>query len=542
MISIIELALHNGYEWQPKKGKTLPVLYNARFDDHIVVKNPNDPANQVYFQTGSYADRGTLINFVSNRLNACFTQFNNPNRSTFQCVNDVLKDYAGLNVEKKQTLKKIENYIQSAHQQTGTEKQFAVEQYKLNPLTPKNYLTQQRHIHQELLTSAQFAETVLSQRLYFDEGKPVPLGPGEMPPDQERVVTNVAFPYQRAGHDAIVGLETRNANFKSHAVGSDKNNGIWISNPVQSDASGGTPKLMPPRRLLVTESAIDSLSFRQLEIMTGLHPKADCRYASAGGSFGPSQINIIREFCDPRTQLVLGFDNDSDGSKMTLNALIELSKDQLSQATPSQPKYVALQIQSETLQRVLSDLVISQTNDTARATENLPDTLKRDLDENVLYWKADARVPTLEIPLKAAIQQRVNQVLIDHGTFHQPVTIARPRGKDFNEDLKEELLRQVKRPILIIYPEAGQLIYRAKDEETARQFIDKELVKSGKLGAMPIGTRLSILRANADQLSPTPMGEIRVTSTGIEKAYSEPFKSAANRQRHEPQSQNQQSL
>ena len=219
-ISVIELALHAGYEWQPKKGKTMPVLYHAGYDDHIVVKNPNDSSNQVYFQTGSYTDRGTLINFVSNRLTACFSRFNNPLRSPAQCVNDVLKDYLGIVPEQKKSVKKLEDFIHQSFRTASTEKEFAVEHFKLCQLSPKNYLTQERYIHPDLLNSFQFSGTVATQRIYFSEGRPVALSSTEQPPSGERVIENIAFPYIPGDGEPINGIEQRSANgFKNHAQG-----------------------------------------------------------------------------------------------------------------------------------------------------------------------------------------------------------------------------------------------------------------------------------------------------------------------------------
>ncbi|MVM42212.1 hypothetical protein GO730_38565 [Spirosoma sp. HMF3257] len=194
-VSIIELALHVGYEWQPKKGKTLPVLYHPDLDEHIVVKNPKDSASQVYFTTGSYSDRGTLINFVSNRLTTCFSSFNNPNRSPAQCINDVLKDYLGILPERKQSVKKLEDYIHQSFHEANSEKEFSLEHFKLSKLPAKNYLTQERCILPDLLSTTQFSDTVALQRVYFTEGKPILLGGTEQPPNGEKIVENIAFPY-----------------------------------------------------------------------------------------------------------------------------------------------------------------------------------------------------------------------------------------------------------------------------------------------------------------------------------------------------------
>lgn len=532
-VSIIELALHAGYEWQPKKGKTMPVLYHAGFNDHIVVKNPHDSGNQVYFQTGSYSDRGTLINFVSNRLTTCFGSFNSPARSPVQCVNDVLNDYLGIVPERKQSVKKLEDFIHQSFREAGTEKQFSLEHYKLSQLPTKNYLTQERYIFSELLNSPQFLGTVAAQRIYFDDGKPVFLAGNEKPPKEEKVIENIAFPYRPGDGEAINGLELRTATFKSHAPGSDRSHSIWISNPNE----------MPTRRIVVGESAIDLLSYRQIEISTGLHPQADSRYASIGGSLSLDNLTTLAKFMDASTQLVFGFDNDDKGARYALTALTALSKDGLAMTQASEQGYVALKVPLPALQRAFSRLIddhsqAMQTYMPSRATGEL----REDITKSMFHWRKDAKIPTLEIPINTTLLNTINNQLIQQGQFSYSVAIARPRGKDFNEDLKAEQLRQVKRPILVVNPDKNQIIHRAKTEENVRQYIEKELIKRGNLEAMPVSTELYIIKTNPNQLLPQPLGQLRRMATGIEKEFTDTFLAVANRQKHEPKQSSEHTL
>ena len=528
-ISIIELALHAGYEWQPKKGKTLPVLYHPGFDDHIVVKNPNDSASQVYFQTGSFSDRGTLINFVSNRLTACFSRFNNPTRSPAQCVNDVLKDYLGIVPEQKKTVKRLEDFIHQSFRDAGTEKEFSLEYFKLSQLPQKNYLTQERYILDDLLKTNQFSGTVALQRVYFAEGKAVPLAGNERPPASERIVENIAFPYLSGDGESINGLELRNASFKQHAAGSDRGHGVWISNP------GDTPA----RRIVLGESAIDMLSFRQMEIATGLHLQPDSRYASIGGSLSLDHLTTLSRFMDSSTQLVLGFDNDDKGARYALTALAALSKDGLNLTQASQQGYLALQVPSAGLQKQFTRLMEEHQNDLQTYMPQAVTELSTDVKKTMFFWKQNSAVPTLEIPLNTVLLNTVNNMLIQHGQFSLSVGIARPRGKDFNEDLKAECVRQIKRPILIVNPAKGQIMYRAKTEEDARQWIEKE-IKNGRLAGLPAGSELQIIKTNPNQLFPAELGRLMVNTTSVEKAYSETFMVQANRQRHQTNAEKQQ--
>jgi hypothetical protein len=531
-ISIIELALHAGYEWQPKKGKTLPVLYHAGFDDHIVVKNPNDSSNQVYFQPGSYSDRGTLINFVSNRLTSCFSQFNNPNRSPAQCVNDVLKEYLGIVPEQKRLVKKLEDSIHQSFREAGTEKEFSLEQYKLSQLPKDNFLTLERYIHPDLLSTAQFLDTIALQRIYFMDGKPVPISGGEQSPNGERIVENIAFPYLSGDRNVINGLELRNTTYKSHATGSDRGHGVWISNPNE----------LPTSRLVVGESAIDMLSYRQLELSTGLHPQTDSRYASIGGSLSLDHLTTLMKFMDPDTKLVFGFDNDDKGARYALTALTAFSKDGITLTQAAQQGYVALKVPSQTIEFELTSLMEEHTKTLKNYVPSPKETgeMHEGLSRTIFHWRQKATVPTLEIPINTMLLNSVNNLLLQHGQFSCSLAIARPRGKDFNEDLKAEYLRQVKRPILLIIPEKGQILHRAKTEEEAWQFLEKNLVK--KAASLPVGTELQLIKTNPKQLTPVPLEQIRITATGIEKNLSDTFITAANRQRLEHKIANEKSI
>ena len=237
---------------------------------------------------------------------------------------------------------------------------------------------------------------------------------------------------------------------------------------------------------------------------------------------------------DRSTQLVFGFDNDDKGARYALTALTALSKDGLTLVQASQTDQVALQVPSLVLQSRLTK-IIAEHDATLQAYMPTADAeLREDAAKTMFRWREKATVPTLEIPLKTVLLNTVNAVLLEEGQFGCAVGIVRPRGKDFNDDLKEELLRQVKRPLLLVNVERNQVVFRAKDEDTARQFIERELKAGGKLAGLRAGTTLTLVKSNPNQLAPVLQGTIRINSGGVEKEYTEKFKSAANRQRLEP--------
>lgn len=95
-VSIIQLALHYGYQHQPAKGKARPVFTHPHYQDTIIIKHPNQPSQQLYQRAGNFTDAGTIIDFVRYRLTTVFARFNRPNQHQLTSVTQVLYDYLSL--------------------------------------------------------------------------------------------------------------------------------------------------------------------------------------------------------------------------------------------------------------------------------------------------------------------------------------------------------------------------------------------------------------------------------------------------------------
>lgn len=109
---------------------------------------------------------------------------------------------------------------------------------------------------------------------------------------------NALFPhYDREG---LCGFEIKNRDFTGFAAGGIK--GLWYSQAKTTDA-----------RLVLTESAIDAMSFHVLQGDTWT------RYMSTGGSLNPQQPALIRgamEKLPPGGVVLLAFDADEGGEKL----------------------------------------------------------------------------------------------------------------------------------------------------------------------------------------------------------------------------------
>jgi hypothetical protein len=119
---------------------------------------------------------------------------------------------------------------------------------------------------------------------------------------------NVIFPHvDHAG--AICGFEKKNDGFTRFATGGTKT--AWISQARSDD-----------RQLVITESAIDAMSYHQI------HQPADARYLSTAGTLSQQQFELIERAMTqmpPRSTAVIATDNDDAGHKMAA-AIAELAQ------------------------------------------------------------------------------------------------------------------------------------------------------------------------------------------------------------------------
>jgi len=276
-ISIMELALANGYSCNRSKGMKWPVL-ESNAGDRIIIINPKSSSNQGYFNPQDDRDRGTLINFVGNRLGNIFPQDRNLSRE--QNINSVLHQWLNLPFRERLISSKITG--QSKHGEIVEESLFSPA--LLKPLKDIDYL-KFRGIDERTLRSTCFQGKVLQCKI------------GNF--------CNIAFPYQETIDGKFVGAEVRNHQFKRHLRGSLRTTSVWVSNiPAQV------------KRLIICESAIDCLSYFQI--------KGDMEdvYMSFGGSITNGQLqsicNMVKQLpLDTTFRVVIAVDNDKMGKEYT---------------------------------------------------------------------------------------------------------------------------------------------------------------------------------------------------------------------------------
>jgi Toprim-like/Protein of unknown function (DUF3991) len=272
-ISIIEMAASVGYQVDKSKGNKWPVMISRYNDEKIIIVNPASTSNQGYFNPGNDLDKGTLIDFIRNRLGQEFR--NDASFSESKNINKVLYGYQHIPMEidevyiKPSTASKIYKYSDD----------------DFSPLKNTLYLTG-RLISNETICGPEFKGTIFNK---FQNG-----------------FANIAFPYKNEKGE-IRGIEYRNQDYKMFSEGMDRSNAVWHSN-------------MPPKleKIALAESPIDALSYHQLK-----QPE-HILYVAFGGSLSVNQMPIIKALAAMHPCKMDGFhfvsiaDNDTQGEKYNL--------------------------------------------------------------------------------------------------------------------------------------------------------------------------------------------------------------------------------
>ena len=267
-INLVEFAFHYGYCMNGAKGKKWPVLVNKNIDDTIIIGHSCASSHQYYWNPLNENDRGTIIQFVRNRLGLLFE--NNHLKKQAENINAVLYGYLKMAVTEKGIFVSYRKI-----------KAKPFDPVSLQALTDAGYLVNQRGISLDTLQDKVFAGTIMQML--------------------QKGFCNIAFPYFDM-HESIVGAELCNKGFKAHAAGSDKSNGIWHSNILSST-----------KHIVIGESGIDALSYHQLK---GSHENI---YVSVGGHLTQGQINTIASLAEKISagKIMGAFDNDRAGRKFT---------------------------------------------------------------------------------------------------------------------------------------------------------------------------------------------------------------------------------
>ncbi|GEO05504.1 hypothetical protein AAE02nite_31680 [Adhaeribacter aerolatus] len=421
-ISIIELATANGYQHEIKKGSRTPVFFNPQTNDRIIIMNPTNPGKQGYWNPDDDTDKGSLINFVKRRLGTTFPQNNTRNENAN--VNAVLYNYLKLPQPVRQQNRELVN---SEVLQNIEAHKFLVDYYKIKPLFKKDFF-RERSISLDTLEKPEFTGRIFNVQ-YQDPTKPGP------------IYTNVAFPYHLANDTRMVGLEIRNSNYKAHAEGSDRSNGVWHSN-------------MPPKldKMVLVESALDALSYKELR-----NPE-NTLFVSYGGNLTINQIQTIKDLkakgnTDANFKYVTANDNDKKGAYYDLMFLRELASEKFPSQRLANPKnsiklaFASLQAQNPGTPAPssvidLADKLMQELNpynkqiEEEMKKEGLSNVVKLELEKDKIKFKVEGNQFLVQIPATYFAMHQFNKALVVATGLENVIKIDKAVLNDYNEDLK----------------------------------------------------------------------------------------------------------
>ncbi|WP_026461451.1 toprim domain-containing protein [Adhaeribacter aquaticus] len=460
-ISIIELATANGYQHEIKKGSRTPVFFNPTINDRIIIMNPQNAANQGYWNPEDDSDKGSLINFVKRRLETVFKKDNS--KSEIANVNAVLYNYLKLPEPVKHQNRQLVNpeVLQNVEAHN-----FLIDYYKLKPLYKTDFF-RERGIALETLEKPEFTGRIFNVQ-YQDPNKPGP------------VYTNVAFPYHLAHDPKMVGLEIRNTAYKAHAEGSDRSNGVWQSNmPEKLD------------RMVMVESALDALSYRELRNQN------NTLFISYGGNLTLNQIQTIKELktkgkTDENFQFVLANDNDKKGAYYDLMFLRELTADKYPSQRLANPKNsLKLAFASTSPQNPgadapgqvldLADKLIKELKpyndqiDKEIEKGEIGKVVKNELEKDKIKFKIEGNQFLVEIPTTYFAMHQFNKALVQAAGLEQKVKLDKGVLNDYNEDLK--LVKLInKNPELLIDINKKDLHKNEQEQQDKLNYQDLKFV------------------------------------------------------------------
>ena len=292
-IDLVDYAQRFGYQIQ-KEGRRGDWQLIEKNEEKLIVTRKGD--HQVYKNTENERDSGSVIDFVKTRGG----------------------DGQGMNLG--QVRQELRGYL-DGNPAPAREYGPPVDVSRLNAL-PVGDPNRDRQLEEDRKTQM-IAEVLgvkkeLTDRTYLhsrgitDSTIDNPAFQGRIFTAQQNEFKNTAFPlYNEQG---LASVEQKNQEYKN--LLELPKNGIWVSHPTE----GKDTKV---DRIVVSESAVDSLSHHQLK--HGQDQK-NTMYIATSGQPTEAQIALIQRVIDKQEpkEVILANDNDAGGRKFNINYLNEL--------------------------------------------------------------------------------------------------------------------------------------------------------------------------------------------------------------------------
>ena len=281
-VALPELLSHYGYALQ--KGETLGKgKWHVFEGDNTLVVFQGRGGDWMYFNAQDDRDKGSVIDWMKNRVSSGRISgiAQPPDRTVWQAVNDHFRAYLNLPEAERPRLD-----LPPIAETAPGEKFRSIYTKDCRPLENTAFL-ESRGITKSTLARPEFAGRILNQ-----------FHTVQRPGLSAKTFVNTAFPAYHEGR--VVGLELKGERFKGQAPESQFSRSLWLSK---------LPESGPTTHLLVSESALDALSYAQL------HPGDKALYASTAGTLTQNKIfelkRLLTEAGIPTIRAA--FDNDTQG-------------------------------------------------------------------------------------------------------------------------------------------------------------------------------------------------------------------------------------
>jgi hypothetical protein len=276
-INLIDYATSFGYSIDKQESSRSNVVMRDSQNDKVIITRHLTTQHWLYWSDRDNLDKGTIIDFLQRRRRLSLGEVRKELRSWTGTVESV--NYSHHLVESQPNLDlMLRDYR------------------KTRAKSDHPYLLNQRKIPLTTLSHPKFAG-----RIRIDSR------------------SNAIFPHFDSGQ--VCGYEIKNSHFTSFAPHGQRR--LWCSVYHPSN-----------QRIIITESAIDALSFH------ALHGNESDFYLSIGGQLGKKQLSLIQRLLENISGvLVLAFDNDLKGNEyfqilddflngsITITRLLPIAKD-----------------------------------------------------------------------------------------------------------------------------------------------------------------------------------------------------------------------
>jgi hypothetical protein len=373
------------------------------------------------------ADKGSIVEWVKNRNNT----------QSILKVDEIIAGYLNQPQVVKDKVAKADKI--TAAPEAGRNVK-AVQYFNLAPFNDRTYL-HNRGLTDHVLDSKEFSGRVFNEEVVTKGGSKF---------------TNTAFPIFSKSGD-VIGIERKNVgyhdperSFSRSAAGSEKASGLWSSKHVP-----GTPV----DKLFLCEAAIDCLSYHQLK-----HNGSDKNvYMASNGPWTNTQIDIVQSFINAEkpTKVILGHDNDPQGYKFNIHMAGQICRpidyvDKIAgkpapgSGIVTEDTAIKVSCTNSGRYQVKLNFDISYPNvdEGKKVLEGLKDRFKALGINDEGLPKFDAKV-TKQGPNNAEIDVyfpnstfelgQARDLVIDVRKMENYIVIDKPRNKDWNLDLKDDL-------------------------------------------------------------------------------------------------------